>query len=141
MKVRNALMIAAGIGIIAAGTVAAAEHQVPTAPKEYLEMKNPLKESKDVLEKGEKVYEKKCKKCHGEKGDGKGSAAEGFKVAPTAFSVPGLLKGRADGQLFFIAEKGSPNTDMEGFGPGSETNLSKDDIWSVISYLRKKFTK
>lgn len=141
MKARKVLGIVAGIGILVAAPAMAAEHQVPTAPADYLEMKNPLKESKDVLEKGEKIYSKKCKKCHGEKGDGKGSAAEGFKIAPTAFNTPGLLKGKKDGQLFFITEKGSPNTDMEGFGPGSETNLSKDDMWSVITYIRKTFTK
>lgn len=141
MKAGKVLSIIVGIGILATVPAAAQEHQVPTAPKDYLDMKNPLKESKAVLEKGEKVYEKKCKKCHGEKGDGKGSAAEGFKIAPTAFSAPGLLKEKKDGQLFFITEQGSPNTDMEGFGPGSDTNLSKDDIWSVILHIRKKFTK
>ncbi|MEK7850680.1 MAG: c-type cytochrome [Deltaproteobacteria bacterium] len=141
MKARKVLGIVAGIGILAAVPAMAQDHQVPTAPGEYLDMKNPLKESKDVIEKGEKIYMKKCKKCHGEKGDGKGSAAEGFKIAPTAFIAPGLLKGKKDGQLFFITEKGSPNTDMEGFGEGSETNLPKNDIWSVITYIRKTFTK
>lgn len=135
------LVVAVGIGMMAALPVMAAEHTTPTAPKDYLDMKNPLKENKDVLEKGGKVYEKKCKKCHGEKGDGKGSGADKLEIKPVAFNKPGYLKGRADGQLFFITEKGSANTDMESFGPGSDTNLSKDDIWSVITYIRKTFTK
>jgi mono/diheme cytochrome c family protein len=121
--------------------VLAADHSVPTAPKEYQDMKNPLKDKKEVLEKGEKIYERKCKKCHGPNGDGKGDAADKLTIKPSAFSAPGHLKTRSDGQLFWITEKGSPNTDMEAFGPGSETGLSKDDIWSVITYIRKKFTK
>lgn len=135
------LAIVAGISVMASMSVLAADHKTPTAPKDYLDMKNPLKETKDVVEKGQKVYERKCKKCHGEKGDGKGSAADKLEIKPLAFSAPGYLKGRSDGQLFFITEKGSANTDMEAFGPGSETNLSKDDMWSVIAYIRKTFTK
>jgi mono/diheme cytochrome c family protein len=135
------LAVAVGIGIMATLPVLAAEHSVPNAPKDYLDMKNPLKEQKDVLEKGEKIYEKKCKKCHGEKGDGKGSSADKLEIKPVAFVKPGYLKGRADGQLFFITDKGSANTDMDPFGPGSDTNLSKDDIWSVITYMRKTFSK
>ena len=131
----------AGIGILAAGTAAAAEHKTPVAPKDYLAMKNPLKDTKDVVENGAKIYEKKCKKCHGEKGDGKGSAADKLDIKPASFSASGNLKGRSDGQLFFISEKGSPNTDMDDFGPGSAANLSKDDLWSVIAYIRKTFTK
>jgi len=141
MKAKKALTIVACIGVMTAVSVLAADRKTPTAPKEYLEMKNPLKETKDVIEKGQSVYDRKCKKCHGEKGDGKGSAADELKIKPRAFSAPGYLKEKPDGQLFFITDKGSANTDMEAFGPGSETNLSKDEIWSVISYIRKTFSK
>jgi cytochrome c len=137
----TSIAVIAGIGILAAGSAAAAEHKTPVAPKDYLAMKNPLKDTKDVVDNGAKIYEKKCKKCHGEKGDGKGSASEKLELKPASFSAPGFLKGQADGQLFFIAEKGSPNTDMDDFGPGSAANLSKDDLWSVIAYIRKTFTK
>jgi len=137
----SSIAIIAGIGILAAGSAAAEDHKIPIAPQSYLAMKNPLKESKDVVENGAKIYEKKCKKCHGEKGDGKGSAADKLDTKPAAFSAPGYLKGRKDGQLFFISEKGSPNTDMDDFGPGSAANLSKDDLWSVVAYIRKTFTK
>jgi cytochrome c5 len=135
------IAVIAGMGILAAGSAAAAEHKTPVAPKDYLAMKNPLKDSKDVVENGAKIYEKKCKKCHGEKGDGKGSASDKLELKPVSFSTPGFLKGRADGQLYFIAEKGSPDTDMDDFGPGSTANLSKDELWSVVAYMRKTFTK
>jgi len=139
---KQVLAIAVGIAVMASvPVVSAAERAIPTAPKNYLDMKNPLKINKAVLERGASVYERKCLKCHGVNGDGKGEASEKLVTKPASFSAPGALKGRADGQLFFITEKGSPNTDMEAFGPGTETSLSKDDMWSIIAYMRKTFTK
>jgi cytochrome c oxidase cbb3-type subunit 2 len=38
-----------------------------------------------VLALGEKVYAARCAQCHGEKGDGNGSAAAQFPIAPTNF--------------------------------------------------------
>lgn len=138
---KGVIAVVAGIGLMASASVMAADHKIPDAPKDYQAMKNPLKDAKAVVDRGQQVYERKCKKCHGDKGDGKGSAADKLETKPASFVAPGYLKGRSDGQLFFITEKGSANTDMEAFGPGSETNLSKDDIWSVIAYMRKNFTK
>ncbi len=140
MKTTTVFAIVAGIGFMTSPSVFAADRSVPTAPQNYLDMKNPLTASHAVHERGETIY-KKCNKCHGSKGDGKGNSASGMEIQPTAFSAPGYLKGRADGQLFFVIEKGSPNTDMEAWGAGSDANYSKDDIWSVIAYLREKFTK
>jgi len=120
--------------------LAAEEHKTPTAPKEYLDMKNPFKADKDVLERGEAIYMKKCKKCHGEKGDGKGPGAKDLEIKPQAFTREYLAK-RPPGQFFWITEKGSPNTDMEAMGPGTDTNLSKDDLWKVITYIYEKFGK
>ncbi|MBI4986384.1 MAG: cytochrome c [Rhodocyclales bacterium] len=140
MKTR-VLAIAVGIGVMASVPVLAAPHSVPTAPKDYLAMKSPLKETADVVEKGQQIYERKCKKCHGTKGDGKGNSAGGMEFPPSAFNAPGFLKGKQDGQLYFTTEKGSPDTDMDAFGPGSEAGLAKDDIWSVIAYIRKAFSK
>lgn len=141
MERKTIAILAAAAGLLASASVLAADHKIPTAPKEYLDMKNPLKETGDVVDKGQKIYEKKCKKCHGEKGDGKGSSADKLEVKPPNFAAPGYLKGRSDGQLFFIISKGSVNTDMDDFGPGSDSNLGKDELWSVVTYLRKAFTK
>lgn len=122
-------------------STAMAGHVTPTAPADYLSKKAPKKASKKALEKGAKTYKKKCKKCHGSKGDGKGTSAEGLKVAPTAFNAPGYMKGRADGQLYWIIDKGSEGTDMEAFGEGTDTNLSEKKIWRTIQFMRKEFTK
>ncbi|MBI5286756.1 MAG: c-type cytochrome [Deltaproteobacteria bacterium] len=133
-------IIVAAIFIVTVPILSAEEHKTPTAPKEYLDMKNPFKASKDVMERAEDIYMKKCKKCHGEKGDGKGSASKDLEIKPRVYNKEFLSK-IPPGQLFWITEKGSPNTDMEAFGPGSETNISKDDIWKLITYIYEKFGK
>jgi cytochrome c len=115
--------------------------KMPDAPAEYQKMKNKFKTKKKAVKEGEKWYKRKCKKCHGMKGDGKGSAAEDGDYAPTVFNKAGYLKGRSDGQLFFITKNGSEGTDMEAFGEGSDTNISDENIWKIISFMRKNFTK
>ncbi|MBI5683200.1 MAG: c-type cytochrome [Deltaproteobacteria bacterium] len=119
--------------------MAAEEHKTPTAPKEYLDMKNPAK-GKDAVAKGEELYMKKCKKCHGETGDGKGSGSKDLEIKPKAFTKDYLAK-KPDGQLFWIIENGSKSTDMEAFGPGSDTNISKDNIWNIVTFIKEKFGK
>ncbi|MBI5893449.1 MAG: c-type cytochrome [Deltaproteobacteria bacterium] len=141
MKTKTILgIIITAVIFIAVPLMAAEEHKTPTAPKEYIDMKNPMKADKDVLERAEGIFMKKCKKCHGEKGDGKGSGAKDLEIKPKAFTKD-YLKNRPDGQLFWIIEKGSANTDMEAMGPGSETNISKDDMWKLVTYIKGKFGK
>ena len=136
--------IVAILFIITGGTALAASYKpakLPDAPADYQKKKNPLKSKKKIVKDGGKIYKRKCKKCHGEAGDGQGSAAGDLGYAPTAFSKPGYLKGRSDGQLFFIIEKGSAGTDMEAMGKGTAVNLSEEEIWKVITFMRKEFTK
>ncbi|MBI5683189.1 MAG: c-type cytochrome [Deltaproteobacteria bacterium] len=138
--VKQILGIMAGVVMVAAPILAAEAHKTPTAPKEYIDIKNPFKADKDVIARAEEIYMKKCKKCHGEKGDGKGSGAKDLEIKPVAFTK-GYLSKRPPGQLFWITENGSKNTDMEAMGPGSEMNLSKDDIWKLVTYIYEKFGK
>lgn len=132
-------VIISGVFMVTA-SVAMAGHVTPTAPADYLSKKSP-KVSKKALKKGAKIYKKKCAKCHGSKGDGKGSSADGLKVAPTAFNAAGYMKKVKDGQLYWMTEKGSEGTDMEAFGKGTDVNLSEKKIWAVIKFMRKEFGK
>lgn len=131
-------VIAASITGIVTLSADAQEHQIPTAPANYVEKTNPSAGKPEAIAKGKTIYEKRCARCHGEKGDGLGKSAKDLNP-PVPTYRGGYLKGRSDGQLFWIVEKGSPETDMEAFGPGTSFNLSHDEIWSVISFLRSKF--
>ncbi len=143
------LFITAIIPIAIAITVAVADgdagdmHKIPDAPPEYLDMVNPNDSSvvdERFLKKASKLYKLKCKKCHGIEGDGNGPNAESFEIKPAAFSKPGYLAQRKDGQLFWIMMYGSENTEMAPVGPDSDIGLSEQQLWQLIAYLRYRFT-
>jgi mono/diheme cytochrome c family protein len=142
-----ARMLILGLGAIAltlSTAQAAGPHKTPVAPAKYLSMENPI-DADDlegrVLKKVKRLYKSKCKKCHGTEGDGKGSAAEDIVLKPTSFIVPGYMEGRKDGQLFWIIKAGSKDTEMKAFGPGTDVNLSDEEMWKLVAYMRKAFTK
>ncbi len=144
--VRLASLVLGGalLATTAAAASAAEEHKIPTAPPEFLALENPIaKEEMDekFLKKTARLYKRKCKSCHGIEGDGNGSKAEFMEIKPAAFSKPGYLAGRKDGQLYWILMNGSPGTEMEARGPGTRENLSEREIWSLIAYIRHAFTR
>ena len=141
MKAASKISLFLGIALFSSAAVLNAAP--PTAPAEYLAMENTF-DLDDVdrkwLKKAGKIYKRKCKKCHGTDGDGEGSAAADMTLKPTAFNAPGYMEGKKDGQLFYIIKEGSPDTEMKNFGPGSDVNLSPEEIWKVITHMRSKFT-
>jgi len=86
---------------------------------------------------GKAVYDRKCLLCHGEKGDGKGPAAELLVPRPRDFTS-GLYKIRStvnkvptDQDIFRIITNGMPGTSM----PGWEV-LPEKDRWSLVAYVK-----
>jgi mono/diheme cytochrome c family protein len=120
-------------------------HKIPDAPPDYLAKQNihnteeKFKDKKFIKRSG-RAYKRKCLKCHGVNGDGMGPRAVDFEIKPAAFATPGYLKGRVDGQLYWIIENGSPGTEMPAHGFGSRANLNSEEIWQLITFLRYKFT-
>ena len=145
MKVTSALVCNLGlVFFIITSAVAGEDHAIPDAPPEYLSLSNPVdyqELDEAFLKKAGKLYKRKCSKCHGEEGDGKGSKAEFFIIKPAAFSTPGYLDYRKDGQLFWIMMNGSEGTEMEPVGPYSDVGLSEEQLWQLIAYLRSTFTR
>lgn len=142
MKILSKLSVVGLVAMLAVPAVASA-HVTPTAPAEFLEMENAYSlddVDKKFLKKAGKIYKRKCKKCHGTAGDGQGTAAAEMKIKPTSFTESGYMSSKKDGQLFWIIRDGSPDTEMRKFGPGSDVNLSEDEIWSVITFMRSAFT-
>ncbi len=145
MNVARNLIIGLGAVIFALSTAqAAGPHKTPVAPAKYIAMENPI-DVDDLegrtLKKVKRLYKSKCKKCHGTEGDGKGSAAEDMVLKPTDFTVSGYMEDRKDGQLFWIISAGSKDTEMKAFGPGTDVNLSDEEMWKLVAYMRKAFTK
>jgi len=144
MKAKLLLPVLVVLSFFYVTAAVADKHKVPTAPDEYLKMENPYagEADEELLKEAGKIYKRKCKKCHGSKGDGKGSSAADLEIKPNDFTEPGYLAGIKDGQLFWIMLKGgSEEAEMEAYGPGSDANLSEDDLWKLITYIREKFSR
>lgn len=119
-------------------------YEIEEAPADYQAMENPILPEEltgeDLTRIGQ-LYATKCgEKCHGVNGDSKGKDTAKMPLKPVAFNKPGYLAGKKDGQLFWIIEKGSKDSEMKPFGENTEHNLSEDDIWELIHYIRIKFT-
>ncbi len=86
---------------------------------------------------GKAVYERKCVGCHGDKGDGKGPAAELLSPKPRDFTV-GLYKVRTtankvptDQDIFRIITDGMPGTSMPPWAV-----LPEKDRWNLVAYIK-----
>ena len=86
---------------------------------------------------GKAVYERKCLLCHGEKGDGKGPAAELLRPAPRDFTS-GIYKIRstankipADKDVFDVLTHGMPGTSMPPWAV-----LPDKDRSNLVAYLK-----
>jgi len=113
------------------------KRKTPTAPKQALDMRNPLSLNDENLKAGENLFQIQgkpiaCKTCHGVNGDGKSESD--FESTPTArnFTCAETMGALSDGQLFWIIRNGSPNTSMFAF-----PSLSDHQIWQLIHYIRQ----
>jgi DMSO reductase family type II enzyme heme b subunit len=86
---------------------------------------------------GKAVYQLKCIGCHGEKGDGKGPAAELLVPQPRDFTS-GIYKIRttagkapSDQDLFKIITDGMPGTSMPSWAV-----LPEKDRWNLVAYIK-----
>jgi len=86
---------------------------------------------------GKAVYERKCALCHGEKGDGKGPAAELLVPRPRDFTT-GVYKIRStankiptDQDLFRVITEGMPGTSMPAWDV-----LADKDRWNLVAYVK-----
>lgn len=86
---------------------------------------------------GKPVYQLKCIGCHGEKGDGKGPAAELLVPAPRDFTS-GIYKIRttankvpSDQDLFKVITDGMPGTSMPSWAV-----LPERDRWNLVAYIK-----
>ncbi len=105
------------------------------APDEFYNLKNPLANTADNIEKGRRMFSQDvqptCAMCHGRKGDGTGGFGADMSPKPRNFTCAETMKPIPDGQLFWVIQNGSPDTGMPPF-----RDLSYGQIWQLVLYLR-----
>lgn len=105
-------------------------------PAPYSSMRDRSGYSQGKLARGAALFEDKCAACHGLNGAGYGVRARTLYPRPANLSwLAGVSAREAEPYMYWsIAEGGQQfGSDMPAF----KLQLSRNDIWSLISYVRR----
>ena len=97
-------------------------------PKEAATLTSPLAANADVLARGGKIFASRCRKCHGP--EGKGNGPDSDPKHPAADLTLPEVGMYPDGVLFFKVWNGRRPM------PAFKTELEKNDVWSVVAFVR-----
>lgn len=85
---------------------------------------------------GKALYQTYCTQCHGVEGDGYGVNAEFMEVQPRDHTDREDMITRSDEDLFKVIKFGGKSIDKSILMPNWDGNLSDDEIYSLVAYLR-----
>jgi len=111
-----------GLAVLALLFLAAASGLHAGAPPAVSEVKNPFEGKPEAIKEGEKIFDAKCADCHG--GDAMGQS--GPDLTDDQWSYGG-----SDADVLETVTNG-----RKGGMPSWRSELSKDEIWKVIAYVR-----
>ena len=103
-----------------------------TIPEGAAKEPNPIAASPEVIEKGKKIYEKNCEKCHGKSGKGDGPDADP-DMEPGDFTDPERIPRNPDGVMYYKVWNGRKSPKMPAF---KSEGLSSEEVWTVIHYVK-----
>jgi mono/diheme cytochrome c family protein len=117
-----------------AGTIARGYHPFHYGPGEDeairagRELRNPYHPTSQTLGEGKALFQSYCMVCHGENGKGDGPIASKIPPPPSYKSVRVIAF--PPGRIFHVITMGS------GKMPSHATQLSADERWKIITYVR-----
>ena len=100
---------------------------------ELLPTVNPIASSAASVAAGALAYGATCSGCHGTTGAGDGPIAAGLSVSPS--DLPAHVPFHTDAELYAFITRGISGTPMPGFA----TELSPEDRWNLVNYLRDRW--
>jgi len=102
---------------------------------------NPIVSDQISLTRGGSLYAINCSLCHGERGKGDGPVAEKLSRKPP--DLEGLnVKELSDGEIFLVITNGvNLGVGFSGGMPPLRENLTIEDRWDIVNYLRSLQTK
>ncbi len=86
-------------------------------------------------EDGRRLYAENCSVCHGDDGRGARWTITNLKPAPRNFTIPGTAEHLTEEHMLEVIQFGKADTAMPGF----TTQLNREQIKSVIHYVRDAF--
>lgn len=93
--------------------------------------RTPVTPSGESLRRGKAAYQKFCQSCHGERGDGKGPAAQGMDPAPADFLDLKHSGIYGPGEKFWIIGNGIQEAGMPGF----TGQIDPRGRWDLVNYI------
>jgi mono/diheme cytochrome c family protein len=89
------------------------------------------------LYEGRTLYEFNCRPCHGDKTDGNGPMADGFRLRPIDFTDNGTLETIVEGYIFWRIRNGGPGlppeaTPWNSAMPIWKKDLTDEQIWMIM---------
>ena len=88
--------------------------------------------SADLLQKGRELFKANCSSCHGDNGEGNGSASAALNPKPRNFhSLQGWTNGSKISQIYKTLQEGITKNGMASFG-----YLAPADRFAMIHYVR-----
>ena len=92
---------------------------------------NPIPVTPAVLAKGQDLYKGKCQKCHGLTGTGNGPDADPDHPPGNLTDAKRAAR-NPDGVMFYKIWNGRAEPKMPAF----KTDISREDVWTVIHYVK-----
>jgi len=112
--------------VLAAWSFTGSAAAAPAAAPAGAVVKNPFEGKPEAIKEGEKIFDAKCSECHM---DGTGGAGPNL-------TDDTWIYGGSDATVFETISYG-----RKGGMPSWKNELSKDDIWKVIAFIRSIYRK
>lgn len=93
-------------------------------------LKNPLKPSQEVMERGKKMYDIYCAVCHGYTGKGDGPVVQPFPAPPSLVTAGAPTRVWKDGMIFHMITVG------RGVMKPYAAQIDVADRWAIVNYVR-----
>lgn len=91
-------------------------------------LKNPLRRTYAVMNRGQELFSAYCAVCHGPGGEGDGSIVPKFPRPPSLQSDK--VRGWSDGRIYHVISMG------QNLMPSYASQIAQEDRWAIVHYMR-----
>ncbi len=128
------LLVFGAVFLAACSGGGATATSLPPVPSEYQGKTDPYTGDATAIAAGKDIFEANCVTCHGETGEGNGPAASALDPKPANLSA--VVNSLDDDYMFWRISEGGGMAPFNSAMPAQKGNLSEDQIWQVISYVK-----